>query len=71
MARATANERKNGECLVRVHTLLRNGAAADARKGRERERERGDTRERGNKKEKERERGVADGISREDVTRYA
>lgn len=40
MARATANERKNGECLVRVHTLLRNGAAADARKGRERERER-------------------------------
>lgn len=37
----------------------------------ERERERGDTRERGNKKEKERERGVADGISREDVTRYA
>lgn len=56
---------------MRVHTLLRNGAAADARKGRERERERGDTRERGNEKEKERERGVADGISREDVTRYA
>lgn len=70
MARATANERKNGECLVRVHTLLRN-RAADARKGREREREREDTRERANKREKERERGVADGVSREDVTRYA
>lgn len=48
-------EKKRRVPRAHIHTLLRNGAAADARKGREREREREDTRERGNRKEKERE----------------